>query len=59
MRSRKPRSATLKQFQIASQWQAKGIHRRREILLPSGGFEDRKRHEGAVGVSLLLKELMG
>ena len=30
MRSRKPRRATLKQFQIASQWQAKGIHSRGE-----------------------------
>ena len=58
MRSRKPRRATLKQFQIASQWQAKGIQQRREILLPNGGFEDRKRCEGAVGLSLLLKEPM-
>lgn len=52
-------SATLKQFQIASQQQGKGIHQRREILLPDSGFEDRKRHEGAVGIGLLLKELMG
>lgn len=35
-----------------------GVCQRREILLPDGGFEDRRRHEGAVGISHLLKELM-
>lgn len=27
--------------------------------MPHGGFGGRKRHEGAVGISLLLKELLG
>lgn len=57
MRSQKPGSAALEQFQTSSQWQVKSKHQRREILLSQAGFED-KRHEGAVGIGLLLKEPM-
>lgn len=57
MRSQKPGSAALEQFQTASQWQVKGKQQRREILLSEAGFED-KRSEGAVGIGLLLKEPM-
>lgn len=56
MRFWKPRSATLKQFQIANQWQMKGVHRGE---LNGGGSEGRRRHKGAVGISLPWKEPRG
>lgn len=56
MRFWKPRSATLKQVQIANQWQMKGVNRGE---LNGGGSEGRRRHKGAVGISLPWKEPRG
>lgn len=55
MRFWKPRSATLKQFLIANQWQMKGVHRG-EL---KSGSEGRRRHKGAVGINLPWKEPRG